>query len=216
MPHRLISTFSVLALVFTAIVAMSWAGQDDALPVAADTPEASVESLHGAIIAAMKIPGAEGYPRRVELLDPVVRSLFDFRTISRLVLGPHWRDADAARRDAFLEVFGRHSVANYASEFDSFSDHAFRTDETIEGRRGVVVVRSTLTTGRGETHRFDYQLREKDGRWLIIGVAVDGVNDIAMKRSQYEAVVRRDGFDALLDALEKQIRNFEQGQKDND
>jgi len=216
MTERLMPSLTLVLLVGMFLTAAGWAGVVTEPEVDTTTPEASVESLHDALIEAMKIPGEDGYERRVELLDPVVRSLFDFRMISRLVLGSHWRDAGGEQREAFLDVFSRYSVANYASEFASFSDQVFRTIETVDQRRGVVVVRSTLESGGGETHRFDYQLRARDGRWLIIGVAVDGVSDIATKRTQYNAVIKRDGFDALLGTLEEKIRDFERGGEDDD
>ncbi len=188
----------------------------DRAPIDASTPAATVESLHAAIIAAMQKPGVAAYPDRLALLDPVVRALFDFPTIARLVLGSRWSDAAPADRDRFIDTFSRYSVANYAAEFDSFSGHAFKTDSVTTPRDRVAVVRSTLTTGAGETHRFDYQLREQGGRWLVVGVAVDGVNDIALKRSQYDAVIKKDGFEALLKSLETKIRGFARGEKEDD
>lgn len=188
----------------------------DPARIEASSPDATIESLHSAIIAAMQQPGVSAYPDRLATLDPVVRALYDFPTIARLVLGSRWNNTPPADRDRFLDAFSGYSVANYAAEFDSFSGDSFKTVSVSTPRDRVAVVRSTLTTGAGMTHRFDYQLREQAGRWLIVGVAVDGVNDIALKRSQYDAVINKDGFDALLSTLEEKVRGFARGEKEDD
>ena len=208
----------VVCLVVTPPCAMALSGASGRGALADDDagPRATVERLNDALIAAMKTPGVDGYSARWETLDPVVRDSFDFPTVARLVLGARWKTYDQPTRDRFLDVFSRYVVANYAAEFDSYSGHEFRTDEVREQHRGVVVVRCTLSTGSGETHPFDYQLREKGGHWLIINVAVDGVSDLALKRSQYAAVIKKNGFDALLSTLEDKVRGFARGEKDDD
>jgi len=182
----------------------------------AESAEAAVERLHEALLAAMKIPGVDGFASRVEAIEPAVLGVFDFTTIGGLVLGAHWKAMNQADRERFLVVFRRYVVANYAAEFDSFAGHTFHTDASAEQQPHVVVVRARLVTGAGDTHRFDYQTKEKDGRWFIVNVAVDGVSDVALKRAQYDAVIRKDGFDALLGTLEDKIAGFARGEKDDD
>lgn len=182
----------------------------------ADSPEQAVQRLHDALLAAMKIPGVEGFGSRVETIRPAVLGVFDFSTIGRLVLGGHWKTLPEAQREEFLGVFKRYVVANYAAEFDSYAGHEFRIDGAGEQQPSVVVVRARLVTGAGETHRFDYQTREKDGRWFVVNVAVDGVSDLALKRAQYDAVIRKDGLPALLATLEEKIAGFARGETDDD
>ncbi len=214
----------MLALLLAAcasVAAPRLSAQDEApaagsLSIDASAPAAAVESLHRVILEAMRMPGDAAYPDRLATLDPVVRALFDFPTIARLVLGSHWRSLSGADRERFLDTFTRYSVASYAAEFDSFSGHEFETRDVKMQRENIAIVRAALTSGAGETHDFAYQLREKRDRWLIVGVAVDGVNDIALKRSQYDAILKKNGFEALLETLEEKIRNFARGEEEDD
>ncbi len=48
----------------------------------------------------------------------------------------------------------------------------------------------------------NYRLRETDAGWRVIDCYMNGtVSEVALRRSEYGAVLRRDGFDALLAAI---------------
>lgn len=215
---RLVPALTILALtVLVAVPASSWAGED---PTSQRTPGGVVERLHAALIEAMKIGKQGGYRQRVSAIEQDVLECYDFPVVGRVVLGEHWERLEADERDRFLDVFRRYVVSNYAAEFDSYNGHYFRTVRSEEQRPGLAVVRSILTTGTGAEHRFDYQLRRTEHRvegrteerWRIVGVAVDGVSNLALQRSQYTAVIDKDGFSALIMTLEEKIRGFARGE----
>src|SRR5690606_22065381 len=52
----------------------------------------------------------------------------------------------------------------------------------------------------------DYRMRAEDGRWRIIDVFMNGtVSELALRRSEYSGLLKRQGFDALLQAIEQKI-----------
>ena len=54
--------------------------------------------------------------------------------------------------------------------------------------------------------RLDYRLRPVDGKWKIIDIYMDGtVSELALRRSQYSSLIRREGLEALITALEEKI-----------
>jgi len=58
--------------------------------------------------------------------------------------------------------------------------------------------------------RFDYRLRQVDGRWLIIDITLDGkVSEITLRRADYSAVIEREGFEKLITSLQKKIAKLE-------
>jgi phospholipid transport system substrate-binding protein len=52
-------------------------------------------------------------------------------------------------------------------------------------------------------------MHNKDGKWYIISVIADGVNDLALKRAEYASVIKKNGFDALISKINDKIRNLE-------
>jgi phospholipid transport system substrate-binding protein len=69
-----------------------------------------------------------------------------------------------------------------------------------------------LIKADGKEVQFDYLLRQNDQRWMIINIIANGVSDLALKRSEYSAVIRRDGFDALMTGLADKIELYSHAQ----
>ena len=47
-------------------------------------------------------------------------------------------------------------------------------------------------------------MHQRDGAWRIINVISQGVSDISLKRAEYQSVIRKHGFDGLLNRIETQ------------
>lgn len=175
-----------------------------------------MDRLHDALIASMKAGEQAGFDGRFAIIDPVVRSSLDMTTISRLVLGRLWTTLSDEDRARFIDTFTRFVGADYAREFDHFNTQRFETIQEMERKPTVHIVRSVLHTKSGKTHRFDYQVRQTQGRWWIVSIAVDGVNDLATKRKQYTRVIEKDGFSTLIEMLESKIIDSREGRDVDD
>ena len=101
------------------------------------------------------------------------------------------------------------SAATYASNFDGFSGEVFETVST-ETKRGNLVVKTVIVTGDGERVPLDYVLRQSDGVWRIVNVIAEGVSDLSLKRAEYTAVIKSEGFDSLVSRLDGKIADYGQ------
>jgi phospholipid transport system substrate-binding protein len=183
-----------------------------ARPAAADPAAPVVERLHGALLGVMRDADALGYRGRAERLRPVLDDVYDLGFMARRSLGSHWDQLDDGQRSAFVAAFGRFTVASYASNFDGFSGQSFHTDAEEASIQATQLVRTRLVRpGDTEVH-LDYRLHRDGERWRIIDVYYDGtVSELARRRAEYTALVKRDGFEALLAAIERKIADLEKG-----
>ncbi|MGR8918753.1 MAG: ABC transporter substrate-binding protein [Gammaproteobacteria bacterium] len=184
-----------------------------AAPASADAerpPQLVVETLHAALIDVMRNADALGFDGRAEQLAPVVRESFDFATIARIVTGRAWQDLGADAQAAFIDLFRRLSVATYASNFSGYAGEQFVTGSTEESR-GATIVKTDLVKSDGERIPMNYMLRKSDGAWRIINVVAQGVSDLSLKRAEYGAVIKAEGFDSLMNRLRDKVRQL--GQK---
>ena len=68
------------------------------------------------------------------------------------------------------------------------------------------MVRTRIIKAGGEPVGIDYLLRQNEGVWLIADVYLDGViSQLATQRSEFGAILRRDGFDGLLATLHRKV-----------
>lgn len=175
--------------------------------VAADGPSAVVADLHGSLLTVMKDAAQLGYQGRVETLTPVLDRTFDFQTIGRVVTGRHWKGFAEDQRERFIATFARLSAATYADNFDSYAGEAFET-LSEEIKKGAALVKTQIVKSDGKTVSLNYVLNQRDEKWRIVNVIAEGVSDLALKRSEYGAVIGKEGLDALIAKLNAKIASY--------
>lgn len=170
----------------------------------ADTAISVVERLHDQLIENMQAGESLDYQGRYDKLEPVIRESFDFPLIARVVLGADWKNLDEAQREEFIETFTRLSIASYAAQFKSYSAEQFTTLGDEERKKGRMLVKTALQTSE-RSISFNYVLQPADKGWRIINVVVDGVSDLSLKRSDYGATLKNEGFSQLVRKLQEKI-----------
>jgi phospholipid transport system substrate-binding protein len=171
-----------------------------------------VASFQTKLISVMKRAKELGYQGRYDTLAPLVESTHDLSAIARIVLGRYWGRLNADQKLAWTETFAQLSIATYAHKFDGFAGEWFEFVSAEDTSRDDKFIRTRLRKAGDQEIRFDYLLRQNDQRWLIINIIADGVSDLALKRSEYSAVIRRDGFDALIKDLANKIETYSHSQ----
>ncbi len=172
-----------------------------------DAGKAVVEKLHSTLLQVMMEADTLGYSGRVDQLTPVLNETFDFATISRIVTGKHWKLLAEDERSDFIDLFASLSTATYASNFDSYSGEVFETLEVKE-RRGNLLVKTVILTGEGDRVMLDYLLRNTEDVWQIVNVIADGVSDLSLKRADYTAVIKKQGFYSLITKLHGKVADY--------
>ena len=61
--------------------------------------------------------------------------------------------------------------------------------------------------------KITYLLHHVNNQWRIVNIIVNGVSDLALKRAEYNSLLEREGFQALIAKLEEQIRGYAEGSK---
>lgn len=173
----------------------------------------AVERLDAGLLDVMKRAKDLGYEGRRKTLEPIVTDVYDLEFMARTAAGKHWRTLSEAQQRKLVDTFSRMTIANYAGRFTGYGGERFEIRGEEAAGQGTMLVRTALV-GPTETTALDYRLRRgPDGRWRIIDVFLNGtVSELALRRSEYSAVIEREGFDALLASLESKIAAFEKGE----
>jgi phospholipid transport system substrate-binding protein len=197
---------ALAALLFGAIAAT--AGAQTTGAAAPDPAEATrvVEALHAAMLGAMKEGKALGFEGRFEKLQPEIVSRYDFPFIAEKSVGLAWKDFDASQRAQLVDAMERLAAATYAARMTEFDGERFETVATEPASQATTLVRTRIVDPGGEAVPLDYRLRTTPSGPRIVDVFYDGtVSELAMRRSEYSSLLKKGGFPALLDALEKKI-----------
>lgn len=174
----------------------------------AATARQVVEEFQAELIDVMKNGKQLGYAGRYEKLKNPVSNSHDLTKIGRIVVGKEWEKLSEDQQQKLMDVFSRLSIASYAHNFKEYSGESFVFDSEEETARGGVVVHSHLVIPGEKDVKFDYMLKEKGPSWRIINIIANGVSDLALKRSEYTAILQREGFDALIAKINEKIDNY--------
>jgi len=182
---------------------------DDRIARYADSPTEVIRKLQDALIGVMKKGGDLDYQGRYEIIAGEIAKTHDLPAIAQLSVGRHWSGLTDQQKQELVATFSRLSFSTYAERFHGYKGERFERVEEKDLPHGAKLVKSLLIQSGGKKIHFDYMLHKLRGRWLILNIVVDGVSDLAVKRSQYNGIITSDGFPALLQKLKDQIREKE-------
>jgi phospholipid transport system substrate-binding protein len=163
----------------------------------------TVQGLYNALLSTMKNGRILGQSGRFTQLDPVIRRSFDIASMARLSVGPTWAGLSEAQRQQMTESFGRYISAIYADRFDSYAGQKLEVTGEQPAPSGVMV-RSQIIKASGEPVKVDYMMRRSGDSWLISDIYLDGaISEVATRRSEFAAILKNDGIDGLIAALNR-------------
>jgi phospholipid transport system substrate-binding protein len=163
----------------------------------------TVQGLYDALLGTMKNGRTLGQSGRFTQLEPVIRRSFDIPSMARLSVGPSWNELNEAQRRQVIESFGRYISAIYADRFDSYAGQKLQVIGE-QPSAGGIMVKSQIVKANGEPVKVDYMMRRNGDTWLISDIYLDGaISEVATRRSEFAAIIKTDGVDGLIAALNR-------------
>lgn len=187
----------VLACVAIAMAALAAGG-----PALADCAGARdfVRTAGERAVAVLNAPGAAD-AERVQGMSALLFEVADLPLIARLVLGRNWNSASPTQRTAYLDAFRIYALDSLAARFAKLDggvrftllDRCTEVDE-----RDSLLATDVAMPSRPQPIRIDWRVRETGGSYRLIDVSIEGVSLVVTNRSEFDAVVQRQGLDALI------------------
>jgi phospholipid transport system substrate-binding protein len=137
-----------------------------------------------------------------EILVPV----FDFDELSRSCLGANWNKGTPAQQQEFIKLFSELLSRTYLQKIRKNIETSEVTylDPTLKEDR--VTVKTVIDNG-GEIFHIDYRLLKTE-KWKVYDIMVENVGLVTNYRSEFSSVVRKDGFDGLLNQLRTKVQSL--------
>src|SRR5216684_1709066 len=199
-----IASFCVVLLLAAGVFAHSTAalaagGQDN------------VRSFYATLLTTMKDGRTLGQSGRYARLSPVVDRVFDVPTMTRLAVGSSWATLPPAQQQQLTEAFRHYVAATYADRFDSYSGEQLQVTGE-QPYNADFIVQTKIVKSNGETTTLNYLMRQNRGSWQISDVYLDGtISQLAVQRSEFNSVLRREGVDGLVMALHRKVDLLSRG-----
>ena len=167
-----------------------------------------VANFQAELLDTMKKGESLDFEGRYKNLSESVINSHDLTKITRIVVGREWKTFTDEQKKALVKIFARLSIASYAHNFKGFSGEEFKFDAEETTPRGGVIVHTLLKIPDEKDVKLDYQMKKQGDDWRIINIIANGVSDLALKRSEYTSILKREGFDALLVKISDKIKLY--------
>ncbi len=145
------------------------------------------------------------FDQRYMTLRPVILRDFDLPLMTRIAIGPEWTRLTPDQQQRLEAAFTRYTVATYTNRFDGYSGQRLEVDPNPAANPNGVIVHTRLVPTDDRPVLLDYLMRQGvDGRWQVLDVYLNGtISELAARRSEFGAVLKRDGPDGLARMLDQ-------------
>ena len=192
---------ALIAALMVALGGMRAAASDD-------SSIAFVRGIGDDVIAILGDKANSTLAEREAAFREVMDRGFDIPTVSRFVLGRHWKSATNEQRSQFSAIFLDFIARVYASRFDSYSygGEQFTVRSAIADESGDTIVRARVARPSGaDPVELDFRVRSKDGNHRVVDLYVEGISMLLTHRAEFGSVINRKGIDGLLSDIRARI-----------
>jgi phospholipid transport system substrate-binding protein len=181
------------------------AGEPAIAPVVAHPPAApgaTVETLYAALKGVMREGRQLGGEGRYRQLAPVIDRVFNLPLMTQVAVGGQWSNLNPDQQQQLVDGFRRFTIATYANHFDGDDGERFEITPTPQAIANGTLVQSRIVPRDKSPIELDYVMRESAGAWQIVDVYAEGtISELARRRSEFTALLRRSGPEALAQRL---------------
>jgi phospholipid transport system substrate-binding protein len=198
-PNTPASRRTLLFLSFAVLAAIGSARADSANPAVP-----IIQRFYDSLIDLMKAAPQLSFDQRYDRFQPVIKRTFDLGLMTRLAIGPTWTQLQPDQQQRLEIAFTRYTIWVYVTQFKNYSGERFEVDPDPAANSNGVVVQTRLVKSNGEKVTLNYLVHQAAAGWQIMDVYLSGtISQLATRRSEFAAVLRQDGADGLVRALEQ-------------
>ena len=199
-----------LIICFSVVLMLGWSERMAASTASGSAAVKSVLDKAMDIQTRPDLHGEAQVKERTRLIRQLISENFAAEEMAKESLKDSWDKLSPAQRTEFQKLFTSLFQDSYTRMVLNFLQK-----ETVEygqestENKGVKV---PTTIMRANEHiPVDYHLIQKNGRWLIADVDIDGVSIVENYRSTFRRVIQTSSFDNLLQKMRLQSQAIQDG-----
>jgi phospholipid transport system substrate-binding protein len=198
---------SLIILLYSALIGFV------AVPASAAeaAPDALVKSVADDVLNVVRTVKDKRQLR--ELAEQKVLQHFDFRTMTQLAVGRHWREASPAQQKALEDAFRSLLVNTYTTSLNLTASGKETIDvKPVDPKNATDVVVQTIvrSPNRPQPVTVDYRMAKGPDGWKVYDVVVENLSLVTNYRGSFASEIQRSGIDGLVRVLENKNRELAQ------
>lgn len=163
-------------------------------------------------------PGLKTIPKKEQAkrIIHVVREHFDFREMSKRVLGQQWRDLNDSEQREFEDLFTQMLQYAYIGKIDDYTGQKVEfIQQRVKGERAEVQTLLVDKDNKDKSVSVSYIMLLRGEQWMAYDVVVEGVSLIRNYMEQFREILKKDGYAGLVKQVKEKIQQIENEKKLN-
>lgn len=173
-----------------------------ALADATERAQALVRALSDELIALLK--SGRSQAQLFVDFERLLARYGDMPVVAASVLGPPWRSASAAQKQAFVAAFQTYLARKYGRQFTDYQNAQIAIVRARDAGRNGVLVETRVTRPGREGFAVEWQVSERGGAPKVVNLIIEGVSMLTNERAEVAALLEAEG--GSIDRLTARMR----------
>jgi phospholipid transport system substrate-binding protein len=141
----------------------------------------------------------------------VVGSFLDYAELARRALAKHWDTLTVKQHEEFVETLRELVERSYLRQVHGNPNYTIKYEKETKDGNEADVVGTLLTVSRGKKVKIalEYKMMWKD-HWVVYDVVTDEQSMLENYRAEFNKIINKEGFDALLNRMKKKLDEKEE------
>lgn len=173
----------------------------------AGIPLETVKEHVNSVLDILRDPSLKGEAKKnvkKEKIRALSERMFDFNELSRRTMGLYWNKMNPAQQKEFIDLYKYILEDAYMEKIISYTDEKVIFDKEVQLSEKAVEVQTITVTKTAEIPIY-YRVIQREGRWRVYDVVIEGVSLISNYRSQFRDILTNKTTDDLLGILRKKV-----------
>ncbi len=192
-------------LVSGGVIALVAATPMRAAATATDRAQALVTGLSAELLSLVNSgrPEAQIYAG----FEQILVRYGDMPAVAASVLGPPWRNASAAQRQAFVAAFQAYLSRRYGRQFREYQNAQINVVRVRDAGNSGVLVQTVVVRPNQPDINVEWQVSERSGSAKVVNLIIEGVSMLANERAEIGAMLeaQRGSIDGLIGAMRARV-----------
>jgi phospholipid transport system substrate-binding protein len=142
----------------------------------------------------------------------LVGEFLDYNELARRSLARHWDTLTPKQRTEFSETLRQLVERSYLKQVHGSPNYTIKYEKEAKAGNEATVDATLHTTSRGKKVEIalEYKMIGRDGHWVVYDVLTDEQSMLENYRAEFNKIIAKDGFDALIKRMKKKLEEKEE------
>ena len=168
-----------------------------------ERPEDTVRAFEETTINLLKMSNTESKEQRFIYTLNRVKSLFDFKTIVKIILSGHLEGENKELEVEFTKQLRNLTARTMVLNYVNYSKQKYKTVKSKKNKKRAFIF-TEFYISDNKTIPFRFVLKNNQGNWQIINIITSGVSELSVKKIEYQSFLETKPLFDLIQEIKLQ------------